>query len=619
MPISSDFTIDYTDKKVTHTSGATVYTVRNLYTYLQDTFDESDQINDSVPMSAQTPNEYTLINSWFIDDASMQFLKSGSIQTSGHLNEIQILRLDGITADPVSGDIGKQVKDDGVEIGPLLAYEIDNYGVDTGKWWVRTGSGTAIADNSVMTITSGTGAGTASAASLDGENIWSNIFTLGSLVSGTTLDVYQNDTQITPWWSSGQIDILVKVKEAGVETDSGNLTVLARKYSTLYDHFVIDASTGRNPVPLAAFTDGNNQTAEGTVSGYTGITFSFGAKSRDLGNGNGFQPYDVEINCGGRVLTQVYEYLKYVTRTGSSTTLNGVNGEFYTAVGDIRLNYTGEASGPFVETSAITSSGGGSGYIVSLIDNGTTGTLVIRNVHGTFADTNTLTSGATTATISGIPDTISTSKQTPFGTFAGGKFFGARGVFITNMHANDANKYELIDSTNTTQTPPSTVSIAVSGLVSGDRVSVFRTTGDNEIINKTYLSSHASNNSSATTAWETDAATPIPADTPTTGFVRLVKTATSTEERIAYNSWTGNIFTLASAHAGGYGASDTAYVPYIDGQASGTSISKSVTYVSDRFVLTRVRLKGIQPFTTKGTLTSTGYSATAVRTTDLIA
>lgn len=613
MPISSDFTIDYTDKKITHTSGATVYTVRNLYTYLQDTFDESDQINDSVPMSAQTPNEYTLINSWFMDDASMQFLKSGSIQTSGHNGVVYVLTMSGTPTNPVASDIGKTVQNGGAtNTGILLAYTTTS----PYKWWVRKVTGTFVAE--AVTISTGTGAGTISTVAT-GENIWSNIFTLGSLVSGTTLDVYQNDTQITPWWSSGQIDILVKVKESGVETDSGNLTILARKYSTLYDHFVIDASTGRNPVPLAAFADGNNQTAEGTVSGYTGITFSFGAKSRDLGNGNGFQPYDVEINCGGRVLTQVYEYLKYVTRTGSSTTLNGVNGEFYVAVGDIRLNYTGEASGPFVETNAITSSGGGSGYIVSLIDNGLTGTLVIRNVHGAFADTNTLTSGATTATISGTPDTVSPSKQAPFGTFAGGNFFGARGVFITNMHANDANKYELIDSTNTTQAPPSTVSIAVSGLVSGDRVSVFRTTGDNEIINKTYLSSHASNNSSATTAWETDVATPIPADTPSTGFVRLVKTATSTEERIAYNSWTGNIFTLASAHAGGYGASDTAYVPYIDEQASGTSVSKSVTYVSNRFVLTRVRLKGIQPFTTKGTLTSTGYSATAVRTTDSIA
>ena len=156
------------------------------------------------------------------------------------------------------------------------------------------------------------------------------------------------------------------------------------------------------------------------------------------------------------------------------------------------------------------------------------------------------------------------------------------------------------------------------GIESGDRVSVFRTTGDNETIDKTYLHSHTSNNSSATTSWEVDSSTPIPADTPSAGYIRLVKTSSNTEERKTYNSWSGNIFTLSSAHSGGYGATDTAYVPYIDEQATGTTISKSVTYVSDRYVLTRARVKGILPFNITGQVTSAGYSTTAIRTTDTI-
>lgn len=622
--IGSDFTINYTYKKIYHSSGSTVYSVNALYSYLQDTFDDVAQLDDTVPMSAQTPTEYTLINGWYIDDESMKYLTGGAIQTSGWTGGVIRLKPYNATGAGVafgSSDIGKVITEtDSGDTGIILAYD-ERTATEIGYVWIRpdTLSDTFADVNSAYTVATSSAAGVFTAASTSGENLWSNIFSLGTIVSGTTLDVWQNDAQITPWWTSGQIDILVKVKEMGTEIDTGNVTVLARKYSTLYDHFVIDASTGRNPVPLAAFTDANNQTASGTVAGYSDITITFGASSHDLGNGNGAQPYDVDINCAGRTLTQVYEYLKYVTRTGSGTTLNGVNGEFYTAVGDIRLNYTGESSGPFVQGNAITSSAGGSGYIVSLIDNGTTGTLVIRNVHGTFANTNTLTSSGTTATISGVPDSITPSKQAPFGTFAGGNFFGARGVYIYNMHASDANSYELIDSTNTSQVPPATISVAVNGVVSGDRVSVFRTTGDNEIIDKDYLHSHATNNSAATTAWETHASTPIPADTPTAGFIRLVKVATNTEERIAYSSWTGNVFTLGSSHAGGYSGSDRAYVPYIDEQASSTSVSKSVTYVTDRYVLTRVRLKGIQPFNVKGQVTSSGYSATAVRTTDSIA
>jgi hypothetical protein len=623
--IANDFTVNTTAKTIRHTSGTTVYTVNELYTWLMDYFDGLSLMDDTIPMSAETPSEYTLINGWFIDNASFKYLKGGAIQTSGQGSyKIHILTVTGGSYnDPVPGDLYKTVKDDGVDVGPLVDYEIITAGVSS-KWYIRDTRGTPaqIANASAMTIGSGTGSGNASGNSISGENIWSNIFTLGTLVSGTTLDLYQNDTKITPWWGSGHIDILVKVKEAGTEIDSGNLTVLARKYSTLYDHYLIDASTGRNPVPLAAFTDTNNQTAQGTVGAppYTNITISFGATSQNLNNGNGPRPYDASINCAGLTLTQVYEYLKYVTRSGSSTTLNGVSGEFYQGVGDIRLDYTGETNGPFVEGNAITSSGGGSGYIVSVIDNGSTGTLVIRNVHGNFENTQTITSGSTTATINGTPDTITKLKQAPFGTFAGGKFFGARGVWIYNMAAADANNYQLIDSTNTTQIPPSTIPITVNGLAVGDRVSVFRTTGDNEIIDKSVYTSHATANTSGSSTFTVTAT--IDADTPSTGTLRVVDRNSSgeiiSEQIYTYTSWSGSVFNLSGTLSQSYDSNDTAYVPYIDTTASSSSVSVNVSYAANRYVVTRVRKTGIIPFSVRGQITNTGLTVTAIRTTDSI-
>ena len=53
----------------------------------------------------------------------------------------------------IAGDIGKAVKDDGVEIGYLVAY--DN---SLRKWWITTTASPA--DGSAITITSGTGHGT---------------------------------------------------------------------------------------------------------------------------------------------------------------------------------------------------------------------------------------------------------------------------------------------------------------------------------------------------------------------------------------------------------------------------------------------------------------------------
>jgi hypothetical protein len=68
-----------------------------------------------------------------------------------------------------------------------------------------------------------------------------------------------------------------------------------------------------------------------------------------------------------------------------------------------------------------------------------------------------------------------------------------------------------------------------------------------------------------------------------------------------------------------YGSSDKVYVPYIDQTATGTSVSVNVTYVADRNITTQVRRKGIIPFNVNNIeLDSTGYTATAVRTTDSI-
>lgn len=498
--IAGDFTINTTTKTIRHIIGETpIYSAKELYTWLMDYFDDSGLMDDTIPMTAQTPTEFTLVNGWFMDDTSMQFINGGAIQTSGWTHPTNTTGIRILTLATITGvddtDLGTAVA--GVTTGDTG--KLVDYNTTLKKLWVRTDAADDDFNNTGETINvNGSGAGSmngTAGSSVTGETIWSNIFSLGTLVSGTTLDVYQNDVQITPWWSSGQFDILVKVKEASVEIDSGNLTVLARKYSTLYDHFVIDASAGRNPVPLAAFNDTNNQTAEGTVgaSPYTNITITFGHYSYDLSNGNGARDYDVEVNCATLTIAQVYEYLKYVTRTGSGSTLNGVNGEYYTAVGDIRLDYTGETSGPFVQGNAITSSAGGSGYIVSLIDNGATGTLVIRNVHGTFADTNTLTSAGTTATINGTPDSITQSKQAPFGTFAGGKLYAARGVKLYNMAAADATDYVLIDSTGTTQNPPISVSVELTNVVVGSQCLIYETANiANVILSETAATSTVS-------------------------------------------------------------------------------------------------------------------------------
>lgn len=346
MAIQDDWTINYSAKTITHTAGTTVYTALSLYSWLMDVFDDASQMDDDVPMSAQTPTEFSLINGWSIPAASYPYLKGGAITDT--------------TAD----------------------------------------------------------------------DLWANVYTLGGIVAGAQVYVIQNDAEINPWWSTGHIDVLIRVKQGGSEIDSGKLLLMIRDLGSTYDHFEVDCTAGgRNAVPLATSTDLNNQTASGTLAGYSDITITFGTVSKNLNNGNGAVSYDCVVDCAGRPLSQVYEYLKYITRHNSASTINGDAGEEYLAAG--------------------------SGY--------------------------------------------TEVKQAPFGTFAGGKFFGARGIWIEDYDANDAKNFQLIDASGATQIPPNVVPVKVTGVVAGDRVAVFLLSGVGGSIVSALIDETATGTTSQTT------------------------------------------------------------------------------------------------------------------------
>jgi hypothetical protein len=197
-------------------------------------------------------------------------------------------------------------------------------------------------------------------------------------------------------------------------------------------------------------------------------------------------------------------------------------------------------------------------------------------------------------------------KQAPFGSFAGGKFFGARGVLLTNV--SDNNNRQLIDSAGNTRIPPTSVSIVVSGVVAGDRVMVARSSAGS--INKSQFTLNGTHTSAATVTVNQA----LGADIPDSGNLRLGDTAyTYTGIVRASKQFTGVSPALSGA------ASAALYQPYIDAVASGTSLTKSLVYASDFDIIARVRKKGILPFENTATVTNAGASVSAIRTTDTIA
>jgi hypothetical protein len=511
-------------------------------------------------MSAATPTAYTLINGWFLDygdgSEAHKYLSGGAIESDGWNNVILRLELQsGGYVSCTSGDRGKMVTDDATDVGNLMAYDNTNR-----VWWIRdTESHGQIADTSTMDIPTGDGSGTADENSETGENLWTNLYTLGTLEDSPTLYITRDDTRITGWWSAGHIDILMLIKEAGTELgdkleggDTGWVQVFDRQWTDLWDWFEVDLGPGgRQAVPLATFEDLNNTTGTGTVATWTDVVISTaGPYSKDIGDGAGLQPYDYSINCGERVLSQVYERLKYVTRDGETTAIDGVQGQQYVTV-------VGE--------------------------------------EGNYAPV----------------------KQAPFGTFAGGIFFGARGIWIENYDTNDAENFQLIDQNGVTRSPPTQAPITVVSVVAGDRVIVAKSTGEGlTLIDK---EQYTVSGTIPTSSNYIHVTIPIPADTPASGFIRVVDTGTS-EERYQYSGWTDWTFGLLENTSKEYvGPSDKCYVPYIDNEATGTTIAQALTYDENRYLVARVRKYGIIPFETTAQLVTGGVTITAIRTTDTIA
>ena len=107
-------------------------------------------------------------------------------------------------------DIGLTITEtDTSQTGIILAYDT-SLGAEAGYVWIRP---TALTDtfqdlNSAYTVATSSAAGSFTAASSTGETIWANPFTLGTIAATHPLYLYQNDVEITPWWSLGHIDIL---------------------------------------------------------------------------------------------------------------------------------------------------------------------------------------------------------------------------------------------------------------------------------------------------------------------------------------------------------------------------------------------------------------------------
>jgi len=669
--------IDYTAKRVyrdTAVSPTVTDTAIALYSALQDLFDEPDQMDDPVPMSAQTPTAFTWINQWFFDDESSEYITGGAFATLGWAaGEIRAISYDGSGAGTPFGtaDLGRTIT--GTTTGDtatILAFD-ERYSAEVGVVWIRpddpatdlfddaatepyTVGGSSAAGDFTDTYAAASGGGLASET---GESLWTNVFTLGTIFVNSTLYILQDGAELVSravgsgvrWWGSGQVDILVKVKSTNVEIDDAEITVFARQYGSLYDNFIIDLTTGgRQPVPLATGGDLNNatglrqMTAAGTSSGtfvvgevitddsdstiqgivtevgasnpnivlsyyligpaladFTGATGTlsgagggamtavapsdigpanltldptivFAATDVSLGGGQAAFPYSIAVDCNANTVTDLYEFHKAECRRGRGgggtylTDAEGIRGEFYIGE-DLQAQYNTQ-TGAFVEGETLYFHDSGDalvaqGTVVADHDDGATGDLIMRNTR--FFTQNAITQVGDNPVQASYTDfatvastrTITTPKSAPLGTFAGGIYFGAPGVVLTDVAPADVQAFQLIDDDGNVRNPPLFINASVTGVngTDSDRVGIFVLTGPAGSIDKAQHGMAAPAtvfNGVDDTQIRLDAT--VPNDTPESGVIRVVDTVNIRELRFRYSSFTGTDLVLSAVdHSGG--------------------------------------------------------------------
>ena len=289
MAIQDDFTIFPDSKVVRHTSGTTVYTLTQFHSYLMDAFDEPGFLSYAAPIKFNTPTSFTMINGWFLDDGDglaaaadgniLQYLTGGGIDTLGYAtvaDPVYMLDMDN-TVDFTDADQDAIIEDGGTPVGPLLAFKNDYPSAGLARIWLRDTRGTpaTIANDSVITtLTAGPGAGDAFGASVNGDEIYHNLFTIAAFPTDVSPQVYiyQNHPQsgtrvrIAEWsaftnWDRGSIDVLIPVKLGGTLIDSGNITTFVRQTGDTFTFVESTLSTaGRTPIATETSADEVNIT-----------------------------------------------------------------------------------------------------------------------------------------------------------------------------------------------------------------------------------------------------------------------------------------------------------------------------------------------------------------------
>lgn len=267
-----------------------------------------------------------------------------------------------------------------------------------------------------------------------GDTLYSGLVMVGSVPAGTQIQVIQDEAIYTSFWSTGLNtdaasntlnQLLIKTRDFGADIDGKRVLVVARELGDSYAEFSVTLGQANSTAAIFTGSDLNNQTAAGTIAGWT-ITNTEGYQLLDIPQDGSSDPFYSQWNKGTQSINDLYEYTKWIQRRGTAQTIHGLNGFLFRGITH-EIVYDGEAgTGPtennyavwgttFAYSAELASgltvgeyytfqTSGAVGKLLALDDNGTTGNVVfaiepgsgtVQNAENFVRADGTATDGAT--------------------------------------------------------------------------------------------------------------------------------------------------------------------------------------------------------------------------------
>lgn len=398
-----------------------------------------------------------------------------------------------------------------------------------------------------------------------------NTTTGGAVSAGLSSGADINNTTghkriLTGTWT-GTFTVGEEIFDVATEAKAGIIT--AAVADTSIDYYPIndpitpfvasDPIEGRDSGATATMTAAG-PTDQGPAALGTSPTLTFANTQVDIDDTGGTEPYGITIDVNQNTLADLYEWLKYAARRGSVLDMDGLDGQEFIGI-DYRINYA-TVTGTVSEGALVTgATSGATGIIVS--HDTTYDVALLRNSRGTFQDGERIyeTDGVNEFDATGLTvSSITPVAEMPYGTLAGGVFFGSVGVVLTDYKSSEENSFILKDANGVQRVRPTTMSMTISNIKQYDWASCFRLTGSGGSVNKTERSCVGGEAIGDATI-VTDS---IAVDTPgksTGGRLILVDVDDNNKEyAIRYSSWATATFTLANVAFVAEGGTTTTHI-----------------------------------------------------------